>query len=225
LVDTAIYIVMTEMSITRAEPPGELDQAKNAPGKLSTRYPEAMIPVGYMAKKVLRRPEWLKTDQVVDVYSVSNCVSDDFCDYINYWKHNGYWFFDSPKVIREIARCHDIDLTGTTMFYYEAYEFQCMEDCAEWEQYFPEESFKTDVVVPEIKVLHGYDVVSFSCGTSPECSYLSCNHMAQEIPVNRHCLLRTFEEAKNLLDRCAFKDCEPGPCRIFAVYTIPPVPE
>jgi molecular chaperone DnaK (HSP70) len=34
-----------------------------------------MIPVGYMAKKVIKKPEWLKADGVQDVYSVTNCLS------------------------------------------------------------------------------------------------------------------------------------------------------
>jgi hypothetical protein len=39
-----------------------------------------------MAKHVATHPDWLKADHVIDIYSVSNCVSDDFADYINYWK-------------------------------------------------------------------------------------------------------------------------------------------
>lgn len=62
-----------------------------------------MIPVGYLAKHVNGCPEWLNAAGVEDVYSVSGCVSKDFTDYINYWKHNAYWFFDSPKVIQDIV--------------------------------------------------------------------------------------------------------------------------
>ncbi len=50
-----------------------------------------MIPVGYMAKRVSKKPDWLQAAQVIDIYSVSGCVSEDFADYIDYWKHNGYW--------------------------------------------------------------------------------------------------------------------------------------
>ena len=74
--------------------------------------------------------------------------------------------------------------------------------------------------MPLEKKLEGYDIVSFCGGDVPDCSYLSCNHMAQEIKVNRHCLLSTFEEAHSLIGKKTFKDCEPGPSRIFAVYTI-----
>jgi hypothetical protein len=49
-----------------------------------------MIPAGYMAKWVSDRPEWLKAERVSDVYSVSKCVSKDFADYVDSWKHNGF---------------------------------------------------------------------------------------------------------------------------------------
>jgi hypothetical protein len=52
---------------------------------------------------VVKKPHWLKATDVDDLYSVSSCFSEDFTDYINYWKHNGYWFFDSPEIIKE--RC------------------------------------------------------------------------------------------------------------------------
>ena len=42
-----------------------------------------------MRKKVADKPDWLETDRVEDIYSVSGCVSLDFDDWINYWKHNG----------------------------------------------------------------------------------------------------------------------------------------
>ena len=75
-----------------------------------------MIPVGYMAKRVAPRPDWLKANSVTDIYSVSHCTSRDFADYINYWKHNGWWFFDSPQVIQQLAQEHAIDLNGTKLF-------------------------------------------------------------------------------------------------------------
>ncbi len=42
-----------------------------------------------MAKRVSKRPDWLKAPQVIDIYSVSGCISKNFADYINYWRHNG----------------------------------------------------------------------------------------------------------------------------------------
>jgi hypothetical protein len=76
------------------------------------------------------------------------------------------------------------------------------------------------VAIPKIKQLEGFDVVSFSLQNSPECSPLSCS-LAQIIPVNRHCLLATFEEAVTALEAGLFDQSEPGPFRFFAVYTVP----
>ena len=83
-----------------------------------------MIPVGYMYKSIASRPDWLKTDRVADIYSLSGCISSHFADYINYWKHNGYWLFNSPQAMEEIAREAGISLSDKTLFYYEVYEQQ-----------------------------------------------------------------------------------------------------
>jgi hypothetical protein len=179
-----------------------------------------MIPVGYMAKQIATKPDWLQTNQVTDIYSVSGCISTYFADYIPYWRHNGYGFFDSPTIIQALVTEHHLDLRHTRLFFYEAYEFQYHEDQSAWELYDPEASFTTAVILPTAKVLVGYDVVSFSTGTSPECSPLSCNGLAVGIQVNRHSLLDTFAEAKSRLDQGYFKNSEPGPYRIFAVYTV-----
>lgn len=179
-----------------------------------------MIPVGYMAKRVSNRPEWIQSEQVVDVYSVSNCVSNDFADYINYWKHNGYWFFDSPETIRQLARENTIDLKGTTLFYYEVYEREFDDTRGQWTGFRPELSFPTNVIVPSGMVLEGYDVVTFSAGTGAECSPLSCNALAAEVETNPHCLLVSLKLARHLLESGKFKNSEPGPYRLFAVYSL-----
>jgi hypothetical protein len=179
-----------------------------------------MIPAGYMYKRVVVRPDWLKAEAVFDVYSLSSCISDYFADYINYWKHNGHWLFDSPQVIEDIAKNEGIDLSGTFLFYYETYEYEFDEDSKEWSAFTPEPSFVTDVQVPLDKHLEGFDVTAFTGHTSPECSPLSCNSLATTIPVNEHCLFNTFAEAKEALEGGLFKNSEPGPYRIFAVYTV-----
>ena len=179
-----------------------------------------MIPAGYMYKHIAQKPDWLKTQTVKNIYSVSGCVSDDFADYINYWKHNGYWLFNSPKVMKEIATIEQFSIEKCTLFYYEVYEFEYYEDEKSWSAFSPETSFVTEIISPTIKELCGYDVVNFYAKSSPECSLLSCNSIADNVEVNSHCLFRTFEEAKYHLEAETFKDCEPGPYRIFAVYKI-----
>jgi hypothetical protein len=180
-----------------------------------------MIPAGYMAKRVALRPDWIGSASVVDVFSVSGHVSEDFADYIDLWQHNGYWLFDSPAAIRRAAREVGVDLGDTRLFYYEVYERQFDAASSQWAPFFPERSFTTCVAPPRFSNLDGFDVVTFSVGTSPECSPLSCNSLAANVETNRHCLLDSFERAEELLERGVFDHTEPGPYRIFAVHSLP----
>ncbi len=187
-----------------------------------------MIPVGYMAKRISGRPEFLKASTVNDIYSVSGCVSEDFADFVNYWKHNGYWFFDQPEIISDLAKENNIDLSGTKLFFYEVYEQELASDG--WRAFGPWEGRpEVNVSSPSKTILEGFDVVTFwpENSSQPCCSPLSCNSMAEEIPTNSHCLLSSLDEAKERLEAGAFAEGEPGPHRILAVYSVdepwPPV--
>jgi hypothetical protein len=171
-----------------------------------------------MAKRVHKRPVWLHAPHVIDIFSVSGCVSEDFADYINYWRHNGFWFFDSPEIIRSIAADNSIQIEGTSLFYYEAYEMEF--DGENWRPYAPEPSFPTNVLPPSKKQLEGFDVVNFTARTTPECSPLSCNHLAKELRTNAHCLFASFDGAETNVSNGAFNESEPGPYRIFSVCSV-----
>ena len=175
-----------------------------------------MIPAGYMAKHVREKPDSLKASQVKNIYSVSPCISENFADYISLWKHNGYWLFDSPEIILAGSRENSIDVTPTTLFYYEVYELEF--DGKGWNTFAP--NFPVNVTPPARKNLEGFDVVTFFARSSPECSPLSCNSLADQIPTNAHCLLASFEIAERSLSDEAFDDSEPGPYRIFSVYSL-----
>lgn len=177
-----------------------------------------MVPAGYMAKYVSKKPDWLQAPAVQDIYSISNCVSRDFADYIGQWKHNGYWLFDSPDIMRAVAQEESVLLEGTSLFYYEAYEEEF--DGATWHPYAPEPSFQTNVAVPASRRPEGFDVVTFFARSSPECSPLSCNGLASELPTNAHCLFSSFDEARASVASGRFNDSEPGPYRIFSVYSV-----
>ncbi len=170
-----------------------------------------------MAKRV-HKLRGFQIDGIADVYSVSGCVSEDFADYIGYWKHNGYWLFDSPEIIRTVARKNSIQLDGTSIFYYEVYEMEF--DGKAWSPYEAESPFPTNVIPPQGKVLEGFDVVTFYAKNAPEHSPLSCNGVAKEIRTNQHCLLESFTEAYEQLNCGAFNNAEPGSYRIFAVYSV-----
>jgi hypothetical protein len=178
-----------------------------------------MIPVGYMYKSVAAPPDQLTANNVVDVCSVGQCggsTTKNFADYISFLKHNGYWFFNSPRIIEQIAQENQIDLSAMTLFYYEAYEREF--DIAGWSNFPSCADWPTDVVIPRNKTLIGYDVTEFVMRNAPECSLLSCSNLAADFSVNSHCLFDTFAQAKSAVESGAFHAHEPGPYRIIAVY-------
>jgi hypothetical protein len=137
-----------------------------------------------------------------------------------YWRHNGFWLFDSPDVILELARDHDIDLTGTKLFYYELHEMEYDETLPGWRLFEPEPLFGTSVILPASGVLEGYDIVTFTAGGGAGCSPLSCNGLAAEVETNAHCLLGTLALVQRLLESGALANAEPGPYRVFAVHSV-----
>lgn len=175
-----------------------------------------MIPLGYTAKHIEDNPFWLDVAGVKAIYSVSNCLSEDFADYIQYFKHNDYFFFDSPEAIKNLAKEHEIKLDETTFFYFEMYEKEYFEETL-WTNI---NQVQTNVEKPKDKSFHGFDVVTYSMGDAPECSPLSCNSLAKETQVNEYCLFDTFKEAAQHLEKGFFKDSEPSPYRVLSVYTI-----
>lgn len=180
-----------------------------------------MIPAGYMAKFVAERPDWLDAASVKDICSVSGCISRCFADdYHDVWRHNGFWLFDSLDIIREIASKRSIDLVDTRFFYYEIHEREFDNEGLEEALQAPDLAFVTNVVVPEAKTLRGFDVVTFFAGAGPECSPLSCNSLAVKLGVNQHCLFDSLDEAIFRLKAGAFKNSEPGPCRVFSVFSL-----
>jgi hypothetical protein len=176
-----------------------------------------MVPAGYLAKRVAKRPGWLQAPQIEDIYSLSGCESKDFAGYIDHWKHNGYWLLDSPGIIRNLAHEESVKLEGTTLFYYEVHEFEFEGQI--WKPLAPDPGMATNVSLPAHKLLEGFDVVTFSQKNLPEHSPLSCNSLAEELHTNAHCLFATFEEAEANINKGAFANCEPGPYRIFSVFT------
>lgn len=179
-----------------------------------------MTPIGYLYKRVASRPDWIGAEHVEDIYSLSGCVSEVFADYINYWRHNGYWLFDAPRVMEDLAKENGFSLGDLKLFFYEAYEMEYNDSDKQWQSFAPEDSFGTNVQSPEHRRLEGFDVTTFGVHTSPECSPLSCNSLSETIRTNRHCLFETFDEAKRAVETGLFDNSEPGPFRITAVYSV-----
>ncbi len=186
-----------------------------------------MIPMGYMAKRVVPLPEVMKFPGVKDIYSVSNCVNDDFFNYTDSWRHNGYWVFDRPEIIVELSKENQVDLAVTTLFFYEVYEQEFVYDvgrkCGVWRKTSPDRhGTPVNVKVPDSKRLEGFDIVTVWVENSPDMEHspLSCNGIAEDVSVNEHCLIETLEAAKAAIDEGMFHGGEPGALRIVAVYTV-----
>lgn len=177
-----------------------------------------MIATGYLAKHIPKqRPDWLQAPNVIDIYSVSDCVNDTVAAYTPDSNHNRFWMFNSPSVIRSTALVQNVDIEGATLFFYEVYESEF--DGEDWLPISSNASFETQVLIPPTKCLEGFDVVTFCDGPNSH-SPLSCNSVAADIKTNKHCLLETLEEAISALEHKAFEECEPGPYRIYAVYSV-----
>ena len=184
-----------------------------------------------MAKRSCRPPEAIGLpSHIKDIYSVSNCVNDNFEEgfvaanesYVDFWKHNDYWFYDSPGIIRDLSKEHSIDLAGTLLFYYELFEEEFVHGEG-WRPLTPNKFILgANVVIPAHGRLEGYDVTSTWVENSPdpEHSPLSCNGLAREIETNMHCLFGSIDQAKSSIDRGEFEGGEPGTLRLIAVYSV-----
>jgi hypothetical protein len=168
--------------------------------------------IGYFPKRTEQRPAWLEAVKIEEICSVSACISKGPEKWIDHWKHNEMWVFDSPalawSVVPEAVR------EGFEVYAYGVAPVKISEG--------KEEGFDIPRISPEplpdgFESL-GFDIVCRSCGTQFECSPLSCNRLAEEIPTNRFCLLDDIVTALGLargLDEAA---CEPGPYFVVEVF-------
>lgn len=177
-----------------------------------------MIPLGYKLKRLGPPPEGFGVPGLRAIHAVASCIAPDAVDLDPLWRHNGWWFFDSPALARDAAR--DADPAGLTLLYCEAFEEEYDADRRIWQRFAPA-SGGAAVAPPEGAVLSGYDVVSFwNREGPPGCSPLSCNALGAEVRVNRFCLFATLAEARAALNSGLFAHAEPGPYRIIAVHTL-----
>ncbi|BDY04761.1 hypothetical protein F0521_18020 [Ferrimonas sp. YFM] len=180
-----------------------------------------MVPMGYMAKRIIAKPDWLKNANVKRLFSVSGCNSHNLiCAEQDESLLNGHWMLNRrAEADRALVVEADDDAQPQT-FYYELYPEQWNDCLGEWEAFSVDSKRAVTIEVPQSPTLEGFDIVSFAFGSQPECSLLSCSHLAERVCVNEQCLLPTLEEAKTLLASGEFHGCEPGPYRILAVYSL-----
>jgi hypothetical protein len=173
---------------------------------------------GYFARRVMQRPDHLDIPGVREICSVSECMSAGADNWIASWRHNGLGWFntiaDALSVVPQPLRAE------FRLFAYRIHP----------------EGFRggqrTALIVPDdvrpeplpdaFRSL-GFDSASKSSeqGMSLECSPLSCNGLASELPVNEHCLFPTLEAALAGAERFAVEQPEPGEYYVVEVLEGP----
>lgn len=180
----------------------------------------AMEPVliGYFPKRRTLNPGWIIPEHVEEIASVSNCITKEPSEWVNYWRQNEMFVFDSPEtaisVVPEKERA-DFEIHGYALFPAQFVRGR-------------QETFAIPLVRPvplssDFEKL-GFDVVSRSCATTFECSPLSCSGFEATIPVNRWCLLDDVKAAFEMAPRVEPSGGEPGPYFIVEVWRQRPAP-
>ena len=172
------------------------------------KIPEPQF-VGFLPKRTEKKPDWLESQGVTEICSVSDCISPSPENWIEKWKHNEFGFFDSEGLALSI-----LDDAGP----YDLYAYKM----------FPLQFSDGEVVPYTIHVnlttvlasfdFLGYDPVSRSAGSFPECSPLSCNNAASDFKVNEYCLIQDLEPAYQAAIQISKGNYEPGPYHLFEVY-------
>lgn len=169
------------------------------------------ILIGYFPKITLVRPDWLKAEHVIEVCSASECMSKGPTDWIDAWKHNDHWLYNSPHIATTVIQ---EDTSSFEMYAFKQYPIRIDHGAVEDE----EVSEQNVMPLPEDFEMLGYDAVSRSGGNAFECSPLSCNNGAETIPCNSSCLFETLEEAIESAKNFSNGVWEPGPYYIIEIF-------
>ena len=137
-------------------------------------------------------------------------------DWINEWRHNEMWVYDSPELALEVVPVER--RSACDLYAYRMFPVRFVE------------SRREPFTIPEVHPVPldatflqlGYDLVSRTQDNCFEHSPLSCNDLASEVAVNRHCLL---DEAHTAFALAATLEVpgqplrgEPGPYFIVEVW-------
>lgn len=171
--------------------------------------------VGYFAKQTSPRPPEMDASHVEEIASVSDCISSGPKDWVAAWKHNDYGFFDTEELALERVAA---ELRDTADLYaYDLYPVR-YEEGLEWSiELRPPAATPPESDFEEL----GFDVVSRSTSSFFECSPLSCNGLASDIPTNACCLIEELDVARMIARDCESMGCEPGPYFVFGVWRRP----
>ena len=170
------------------------------------------ILIGYFPKRTVKRPDWLKSAGVEEVCSVSTCVSVGPDGWIEQWQHNEMWVYDTPELAWSVV-------PDSSRQEFDLYAYQLFPVAVDDGRQQPFQIPPLHVQpLPSSFERLGYDIVSRSYGANFEGSPLSCNHMAEHVPVTRSCLVADVDTAFQLARDFDVGGCEPGPYYIVEVW-------
>jgi hypothetical protein len=182
------------------------------------RYSAFMILAGYFARRVEPKPDLLKAPGVREICSVSECISSGAESWISAWRHNGLGWFNS--VADALAVVPEGQRAEFRLFAYRIYPelFRGGDRVA---LILPDDMRPEPL--PDGFHSLGFDSANKSSdqGLSLECSPLSCNFMASEMPVNEHCLFPTLDAALAGAGQFAAEQPEPGEYYVVEVLEGP----
>lgn len=182
------------------------------------------ILVGYIAKNAVAPPGGLALPGVDDICSVSTCIAAAPDGHLESWSHNGLCLFDTvEKACRSIAGTANAQKFSVFAFKFlpEAYRAPgtgATNDESGFELAGPRPNCEP---LPAGFAFLGYDCVQTDFSRKIAgfgCSPLSCNGLAREIPVNRHCLIDGLNAAKAAARRFAGEQPEPGDYYVVEVW-------
>ncbi|MEQ2005473.1 MAG: hypothetical protein ABMA26_01645 [Limisphaerales bacterium] len=143
-------------------------------------------------------------------------------DWINEWRHNEIWLYDSPELALSVVPAET--RTACDLYGYRLYPVRFAK------------GIRKPFTFPDVKPAAlngsferlGFDLFSRTfesvseCAPFFECSPLSCNNLAAELSTNRYCLLDTAKEAFALVLTLEVPGQpirgEPGPYHIVEVW-------
>ena len=160
---------------------------------------------GYFPKHIVSRPDWIRAPGVIEVCSVSNCVSAGPEGWVDRWLHNELAWYDSADLARQVVP------PGGPQARIFAYRLLDIRFAAGREAPWPWPSVAPLALGAPFRSI-GFDAVSKSMDTmlTFECSPLSCNDLARDWGANQHCLLNTMDEALRAAERFSIEQPEPG---------------
>ena len=174
--------------------------------------------LGYCAKRSLKAP-FAGRDR--DIASVSDCLSKRADKWVERWDFNRATFWNSES---EAWACvPDESKSEFKLFAYRIlpllFDTSGIEKPVTMDQLFPGDLPDLPSAQPRYQGI-GYDIVERNALMGMlgfGCSPLSCNGMAESIPVNEFCLIDDSETALAAARRFGIEQPEPGPYVIVEV--------